>query len=115
MGKKYVSPFMRQVDALRREAPEGALLGVEVARDDGFIFYGKDAAIAISIVRGVVCDARCIIAFKVRRDEIVAACEMMARSGETVCIAEIVEEVANGELPRREIVRTYKPKQEDGE
>lgn len=106
------SPFKRQVDALRREIPTGALLGVEVAKDDGYIFFGHDAAVAISVTKGVVCDERCIVSYKVRRESLVAACDMLAKSGETVCIAEIVELVAGG-LPRREIVKTYK--REDGE
>ena len=103
-------PIMRQIDAIRREAPQGALLAVEMG--DFFYFFNEDATKAAPIIGGEIHRrGTSTLMCGVNRNAIEEKGEALLDGGLIVCIVKQMEPVnpsRRGGVMRREITKTYR-------
>ena len=109
-------PIMRQIDAIRREAPEGSLLAVEMG--EFFYFFNEDATKAAPVIGcGIYRRGTSTLMCGVNCHDIYDKVKALTDGGFTVCIVSQMEPVnlrRRGGVMRREITQIFRPSSKAG-
>ena len=101
------TPMMRQYLALKREAPQGALLLFRLG--DFYEMFGDDALAASPILRAPLTTRGDTPMCGVPIHSLDTYLAKLIRVGKTVALADFAEDTRRGQLTRREITRIITP------